>query len=107
MSTQEIRKNRTLIKISYNFPVVVVTRSNANISAQVIDPNTRLVIFTANSNKLDKAIKSDKSSKVGVEIANFLKKAGFTKATFNRNGYLYHGRILQLAESIRGAGIEI
>lgn len=107
MSTQEIRKNRTLQKITYNFPVVVVSRSNANISAQVIDPNTKLVIFTSNSNKFDKATKSDKSTKVGVEVANFLKKDGFSKATFNRNGYLYHGRVLHLAESIRQSGIEI
>jgi large subunit ribosomal protein L18 len=107
MSTQAIRKNRTLQKITYNFPVVVVTRSNANISAQVIDPNTKLVTFTANSNNLDKTTKSDKSVKVGAAVAGFLKKGGFTKATFNRNGYLYHGRIMQLADSIRAEGIEI
>jgi large subunit ribosomal protein L18 len=106
MSTQEIRKNRTLQKITYNFPVVVVTRSNANISAQVVDPNTRLVVFTSNSNKATKS-KSEKSVTVGSEIATFLKKGSYAKATFNRNGYLYHGRIKELAEAIRAGGIEI
>ena len=106
MSTQEIRKNRTLQKISYNSPVVVITRSNANVSAQVIDPNTRLVVFTSNSNKTEKS-KSEKSQFVGDEIANFIKKAGYEKATFNRNGYLYHGRVKELAEAIRAGGIEI
>ena len=106
MSTQEIRKNRTLQKISYNFPVVVITRSNANVSAQVIDPNTKLVVFTSNSNRTEKS-KSEKSQFVGAEIAGFIKKVGYEKATYNRNGYLYHGRVKELAESIRAGGIEI
>ena len=106
MSTQEIRKNRTLQKISYNFPVVVITRSNANVSAQVIDPNTKLVVFTSNSNKTEKS-KADKSAFVGSSVAAFIKKAGYEKATFNRNGYLYHGRVKELAEAIRAGGIEI
>ncbi len=106
MSSQQIRKNRTLQKISYNYPVVVVTRSNANVSAQVIDPNTKLVIFTSNSNKNDKS-KSEKSFSVGIEVASFIKKAGYVKSTFNRNGYLYHGRIKVLADAIRAEGIEI
>jgi large subunit ribosomal protein L18 len=107
MSTQSIRKNRTAKKITFNFPVVVVSKSNKNIVAQVIDNETRNITFTANSNKLTGKTKTEQSTAVGTVVAEFLKKNNVTQVVFNRNGNLYHGRIKAVADGIREAGVTI
>ena len=107
MSTQSIRKNRTAKKITFNFPVIVVSRSNKNIVAQVIDHETRNIIFTANSNKLTGKTKTEQSAAVGGVVAEFLKKNNIAQVVFNRNGNLYHGRVKAVADGIREAGITI
>lgn len=107
MSTQSIRKNRTAKKITFNFPVVVVSRSNKNIVAQVIDNETRNIIFTANSNKFIGKTKTEQSTAVGSVVAEFLKKNNIAQVVFNRNGNLYHGRVKAIADGIREAGVTI
>ncbi len=107
MSTQAIRKNRVTKKLTYFLPVVVVSRSNKNIVAQVISPESREVVFTAHSNKITGVAKSQKSISVGGTIASWLKENNMPKVVFNRNGYLYHGRVKAVADGIREAGIII
>jgi large subunit ribosomal protein L18 len=107
MSTQSIRKNRTAKKITFNHPVIVVSRSNKNIVAQVIDCDTRNIVFTANSNKISGKTKTEKATTVASMTAEYLKKNNIAQVVFNRNGYLYHGRVKALADGIREAGITI
>jgi large subunit ribosomal protein L18 len=107
MSTQSIRKKRTTKKITYSYPVLTVSRSNKNILAQVISPETKNVIFTTSSNKLNNLSKTNQSISVGEDIAKWLKGQNILQIVFNRNGYVYHGRIKALAETVRNNGITI
>jgi large subunit ribosomal protein L18 len=107
MANLKIKKQRSKAKINFNFPVVVVTRSNKNIMAQVLSDTTKQVIFTFNSNKITGQTKSAKSIEVGKKVAEYLKNNNLNKVIFNRNGYIYHGRVKAIAESIREQGIII
>lgn len=107
MSLQKIRKLRTTKKITYFNPVVVVSRSNKNIVAQITDAETRKVIFTATSNKITGQTKTEQSKQVGVSIAKYLTDNKMPQAVFNRNGLLYHGRVKAIADGIRENGITI
>jgi len=107
MSILQIRKKRSKSRINYQDFVVAVSRSNKNIRANVIESKTRKNIFTVSSNNL-KLSKTDKSKEVGKKIADFLKsKCKVDKAVFDRNGYLYHGRVKAVADSLRDSGIQI
>ena len=107
MSTQSLRKRRVVSKISFIIPVVTIFRSNKNILAQVIDPDTLLTVHSVNSNKMSGKTKSEKSAEVGQAIAAWLKAKEIAKVSFNRNGFLYHGRVKSVADAIRESGIEI
>lgn len=91
-------------------PRLCVFRSNAEIYAQLIDDSSSRTIMAVSS--MDKSIasqkltKTDKSKKVGTTIAERAKAAGITNVVFDRNGFLYHGRIKTLAESAREAGLQ-
>ena len=107
MSTLQIRKKRSKSRLNYKYFVVTVSKSNKNITCNVIEPKTRKNLFTISSNNL-KASKTEKSKKVGKKIADFLQsKHKVKKIVFDRNGYLYHGRIQAVADSIRDSGIEV
>lgn len=107
MSTQEIKKLRTSKRIDYRKSVLVVSRSNKNIMAQVLEPVTKRVIFTVTSSTMKKGTKTEKSTKVGEAIVKFAKKAKITEMVANRNGNLYHGRVQALFEAVRNSGIKI
>jgi large subunit ribosomal protein L18 len=107
MSLQQIRKLRTTKKITYFSPVVVVSRSNKNIVAQVVDSESKKVVFTANSNKISGQTKTEKSKQVGALVAKWLADNKKTQVVFNRNGLLYHGRVQALADGIREGGITL
>jgi large subunit ribosomal protein L18 len=100
MATRNIRKNRSMAKINTTKHIVTVFRSNQNILAQVLEPVTLRPLFTANSYK-SKGTKTEKSSQVGKAIADFLSKNNISEISFNRNGYLYHGRVKTVADSMR------
>ena len=107
MSTHTTKQRRAKAKINYSLPVVVVARSNKNIIAQVIEADTKKTLFTADSYKLSGITKSEKSAKVGEAVATFLASKKIDRVIFDRNGYLYHGRIKQVAESIKQNNITI
>jgi large subunit ribosomal protein L18 len=104
MATRQIKKNRTLSKINRSKHIVTVSRSNVNILAQVLEPLTLRPLFTANSFKL-KGNKTDQASQVGQSVADFLKKNKIEEINFNRNGFLYHGRVKAVAEKMRELNI--
>ncbi|MDD2243782.1 MAG: 50S ribosomal protein L18 [Dysgonamonadaceae bacterium] len=88
-------------------PRLSVFRSNKQIYAQVIDDTTGKTIASASSLKLeDKLPKKEIAAKVGEMIAKNAIEAGVEKVAFDRNGYLYHGRIKELADAARKGGLK-
>ncbi len=88
-------------------PRLTVFRSNSQIYAQVIDDLKGVTVASASSLGIkDKITKSEKAALVGKEIAEAAKKAGVEEVVFDRNGYLYHGRVQSLADAAREAGLK-
>jgi len=106
MSTRLVKRNRSKKKVNYDSHVVVVYRSNKNILAQVLEPKTKKTLATFNS-YIETGTKTEKSEKIGKKVAEFLAKNKIESVFFDRNGFLYHGRIKALAESIRNNNINI
>jgi len=85
-------------------PRLSVYRSNKGIYAQIIDDVTGKTIVSASSLSKDfaaKGTKSDQSAEVGKAVAAKAIAAGIKDVVFDRNGYLYHGRVKSLAEGAR------
>ena len=80
-------------------PRLSVFRSSKNIYAQIIDDVNRVTLVSASS--LDEAAK-----KVGELVAKKAAEKGITEVVFDRGGYIYHGRVLELAEGAREAGLK-
>jgi large subunit ribosomal protein L18 len=90
-------------------PRLSVYRSNKEIYAQLIDDTTGKTIVAASSRDKEIENKDNKSNTavaVGKLVAEKSIKAGVTKVTFDRGGYLYHGRVKSLAEGAREAGLK-
>jgi large subunit ribosomal protein L18 len=89
-------------------PRLSVYRSNKGIYAQVIDDNTGKTLVSASSLSKDFTTggnKSEQSKAVGKAVAEKALAAGVSQVVFDRNGYLYHGRVKSLAEGAREAGL--
>ncbi len=106
MPSKNIKKRRSLVKINFDLPVVLVNRSNQHISAQVLEPITKKTLCQVNSFKMT-GTKTEKSQKVGDSIAQFLKSQNFEQVVFYRNGFIYEGRVAAVAEAIRKNNIQI
>ena len=89
-------------------PRLSVFRSNKEIYAQLIDDVNGVTLLAASSR--EKEIGKDTNvavaNAVGKLIAEKALKAGIENVTFDRGGYLYHGRIKSLAEGARAAGLK-
>lgn len=93
-------------------PRLCVFRSSKNIYAQIIDDTKKTTLVSASS--LDEAVKSTVSytgnkgaaRKVGELVAKKAIEAGIAEVVFDRGGYIYHGRVLELAEGAREAGLK-
>ncbi len=89
-------------------PRLSVYRSNNGMYAQIIDDLSGRTLVSASSLKDKEANgvpKIDQARKVGQAIAEKAKAAGIDAVVFDRNGYLYHGRVKALAEAAREAGL--
>ncbi|MFC7524824.1 50S ribosomal protein L18 [Parapedobacter sp. GCM10030251] len=90
-------------------PRLSVYRSNKGIYAQVIDDQAGVTLVSASSLAKDfsaSGTKVEQSKAVGKLIAEKALAAGISKVVFDRNGYLYHGRVKSLAEGAREAGLD-
>jgi large subunit ribosomal protein L18 len=88
-------------------PRLSVFRSNKQIYAQVIDDTTGRTLASASSLKIEEKLpKKEIAAKVGALIAKNAKEAGIEKVAFDRNGFLYHGRIKELADAARKGGLK-
>ena len=98
---------RTKVSGTAERPRLTVFRSNSQIYAQVIDDVKGVTLASASSLGIkDKMTKTEKAAFVGKAIAENAIKAGVTEVVFDRNGYLYHGRVQQLADAAREAGLK-
>ncbi|WP_460880835.1 50S ribosomal protein L18 [Pontibacter rugosus] len=87
-------------------PRLTVFRSNKAIYAQLVDDTTG-VTLAASSVKLDDAkANTETAGKVGQAIAGLAIEKGISQVVFDRNGYLYHGKVKSLAEGAREAGLK-
>ncbi len=103
------RRIRKKITGTSEMPRLSVFRSNKQIYAQIIDDSTGKTLVSASSfnNKAAKGTKIEQAAVVGKEVAEKAVKAGIDRAVFDRNGYLYHGRVKSLADSAREGGLKL
>ena len=121
IKTKEDRRDRIKFRIRKRMsgtaqkPRLSVFRSVAHIYVQVIDDMNGTTIASAST--VDPKVKGQMpkgvgggnvkgAEFVGTTIANRLKEKGITKVVFDRNGFLYHGRVRAVAEAARSAGLE-
>jgi len=102
------RRVRGKIQGTAECPRLSVFRSNKQIYAQIIDDRAGRTLAAAGSLGADEAkgAKLDQAAAVGKMIAEKAKAAGIEKVVFDRNGYLYHGRVKTLAEAAREGGLK-
>ena len=83
-------------------PRLTVFRSNTQIYAKLIDDVNGVTLAAASSLGLkEKVTKTEQAAIVGKKVAQVAQEAGITAVIFDRNGYLYHGRVKQLAKAAR------
>lgn len=89
-------------------PRLSVFKSNKEFYAQVIEDINGKTLASANSLKVktEGLSKMDVAKAVGTELAKFAKDAKIESVVFDRNGYLYHGRIKAFADAAREAGLK-
>ena len=107
------RKIRIRKKISGTVerPRLVVYRSNLHIYAQIVDDaagSTLAATSTLTLSKSGTALRPnlEGATRVGQEIAKLAKEKNISSVVFDRNGYLYHGRIKAVAEGAREGGLQ-
>lgn len=87
-------------------PRLSVFRSNKGIYAQVIDDLKGHTLCAASSKNVEGGTKVEQAAKVGEDIAKKAMEAGIAEVVFDRNGYLFHGRVKSLADAARKAGLK-
>lgn len=104
---RRIRKN---MQGTAGIPRMSVFRSNKQISVQIIDDLTGQTLVAASSLEKDldaQGVKKvDQAGKVGQRIAEKAIEKGIKQVVFDRNGYLYHGRVKSLADAARKGGLK-
>ena len=87
-------------------PRMSVFRSNKQIYVQIINDQTGRTLAAASSLGLEAMPKKEQAAKVGELIAKKAIEAGITTVVFDRNGYLYHGRVKEVADAARNGGLK-
>ncbi|HNV50557.1 MAG: 50S ribosomal protein L18 [Bacteroidales bacterium] len=113
---KKFRRNRIKMRIrkriigSSTKPRMTVFRSNKEIYIQLIDDLNQKTLVSASSLGKDfekeKMTKMEQAKRVGALIAQKAADAGIETVVFDRNGYLYHGRVKTLADAAREAGLK-
>lgn len=92
-----------------DMPRLSVYRSNKDIYAQIINDAEGKTLVAASSKEKEFSAtgsKSEKAQAVGKLLAERAQAAGISRVVFDRNGYLYHGRVKSLADAAREAGLK-
>lgn len=87
-------------------PRMTVFRSNKQIYVQLVDDLAGKTLCAVSSRGIAEGDKSAIAAKVGEEIARKAQEAGITTVVFDRNGYLFHGRVKSLADAARKGGLK-
>ena len=103
------KRIRKIVAGTAERPRLSVFRSNKEIYAQLIDDASGTTLASVSSLKDEAAhsgSKMEQASTVGKAIAEQASTAGITNVVFDRNGYLYHGRVKAFAEAAREGGLK-
>ena len=101
------KKIRTKISGTAKCPRLSVFRSNNFMYAQIIDDITGKTLVSSSSRAITENIcKVELSSIVGKDLAQKAIASGISEVVFDRNGYLYHGRVKSLADGAREGGLQ-
>lgn len=112
-SRNAVRRRRALrvrkkVKGTPERPRLCVFRSNKHIEAQIIDDVNGVTLVSASSValKLSNGSNIEAAAKVGEALAKKALEKGLEAVVFDRNGYLYHGRVQALADAAREGGLK-
>jgi len=101
---------RKIVSGTAERPRMSVFRSNKEIYAQLIDDVQGVTLLSTSSKAKEIAAatgtKTEKAALVGKLVAEKAVASGITNVVFDRNGYLYHGRVKQLADAAREGGLK-
>ena len=110
------KKEQRRVKIKYRVrnkisgtaarPRLTVFRSNKQIYVQIINDETASTLVSASSLGMETMPKKEQAAKVGEAVASKAIAAGITEVVFDRNGYLYHGRVKEVADGARKGGLK-
>lgn len=110
------KKEQRRVKIKYRVrnkisgtaarPRMSVFRSNKQIYVQIINDETSSTLVSASSLGMEAMPKKEQAAKVGEAAAAKAIAAGITQVVFDRNGYLYHGRVKEVADGARKGGLK-
>ena len=110
------KKEQRRVKIKYRVrnkisgtaarPRLTVFRSNKQIYVQIINDETASTLVSASSLGMETMPKKEQAAKVGEAVAATAIAAGITEVVFDRNGYLYHGRVKEVADGARKGGLK-
>ena len=112
-----LKKVERRIKIKYRIrkrvngtaerPRMTVFRSNKQIYVQIINDLTGNTLAAASSLGMESMPKKEQAQKVGELVAKKALEKGIQAVVFDRNGYLYHGRVKELADAARKGGLNV
>ena len=110
------KKEQRRVKIKYRVrnkisgttarPRLTVFRSNKQIYVQIINDETSSTLVSASALGMEAMPKKEQAAKVGEAVAAKAIAAGITEVVFDRNGYLYHGRVKEVADGARKGGLK-
>lgn len=102
------RRIRKIVSGTASKPRLSVYRSNKEIYAQLVDDVNGVTLASVSSRdkNIKATTKAEAATLVGKTIAEEATKTGIETVAFDRNGYLYHGRVKVLAEAAREAGLK-
>lgn len=112
MTTKINRRNKIKTRIrgkisgAASCPRMSVFRSNKQIYVQLIDDVDGKTLVSATSKDIKEGTKCEIAAKVGEEVAKAALAAGIESVVFDRNGYLFHGRVKSLADGARKGGLK-
>lgn len=102
------KRNQRKLTARSKRPRLVVFRSNKYIYAQIIDCENGKILFSVTEKELEKGKenKTQRADKLGLLLAQKVKKSKITEVVFDRGEYRYHGRVKALAEAARKGGLK-
>ena len=112
MTTKIDRRNKIKARIRGRIsgtaqrPRMTVFRSNKQIYVQLVDDLAGKTLVAASSKGLTEGTKSEIAAQVGKAVAAKALEAGITEVVFDRNGFLFHGRVKSLADAAREGGLK-